>query len=91
MTAISLARQEGIPAGLLRPITLFPFPEKELAKLAKKVKGFLVAELSSGQLIEDVKLAVGSDKNVQLVGRYGGVPLPVEDVLEAIRAMTQNL
>jgi 2-oxoglutarate ferredoxin oxidoreductase subunit alpha len=91
MTAISLARQEGITAGLLRPITLFPFPEKELASLAGRVNTFLVAELSAGQLIEDVKLAVGNEKNIELIGRYGGVPLSVEDILDTLRKISKNI
>ena len=85
MSAVKLAREEGIKVGLLRPITLFPFPEKALAELSKKVKNILVAELSSGQMIEDVRLAVGPSCRVELVNRYGGVPLPAEDILEASR------
>jgi 2-oxoglutarate/2-oxoacid ferredoxin oxidoreductase subunit alpha len=84
LSAMRMARQEGIRVGLLRPITLFPFPEKPLADLANRVKHFLVAELSAGQLIEDVKLAVGNPDQVSLVNKYGGIPLPAEDILEAI-------
>ncbi len=87
LTAMRLARQEGLPVGMLRPITLFPFPSAFLAKLARKVDNFLVAELSTGQLIEDVKLAVGLDRRVELVNQYGGVPLPADEILEAIRKM----
>ncbi len=82
ITAMRMAREEGIPVGLFRPITLFPFPEKPLSDLAERVDNFLVAEMSFGQLIEDVKLAVGRDKRVELVNRYGGVPLPAEDILK---------
>ena len=85
LSAMKIARQEGIRVGLFRPITLFPFPEKPLMELAGRVDNFLVAELSSGQLIEDVKLAVGREKKVTLVNRYGGVPLSAEEILEAIR------
>ncbi len=90
LTAMKIARQEGLAVGLFRPITLFPFPYKALAKLAKRVKNFLVAELSCGQLIEDVKLAVGSDERVELVNQYGGVPLYAEKILEAIEKMTKE-
>jgi pyruvate/2-oxoacid:ferredoxin oxidoreductase alpha subunit len=85
MSAIKLARAEGIKAGLFRPITLFPFPEKPLRELSGRVKKFLVAELSSGQMIEDVRLAVGCGCKVELVNRYAGVPLPAEEILEALR------
>lgn len=90
ITAVRIARQEGIQVGLFRPITLFPFPEKPLSVLAEKVDNFLVAELSFGQLIEDVKLAVGRDKRVELVNRYGGVPLPAENILEGIRNLAKQ-
>jgi 2-oxoglutarate/2-oxoacid ferredoxin oxidoreductase subunit alpha len=84
MTAIRLAREKGILAGLFRPITLFPFPEKALAEQAVKVEKFLVAEMSFGQMIEDVRLSAGCGKRIELVNRYGGVPLTPEDILEAI-------
>jgi 2-oxoglutarate/2-oxoacid ferredoxin oxidoreductase subunit alpha len=90
MTAMQLARAEGIRVGLFRPITLFPFPEKPLSALASRVDNFLVAELSFGQLIEDVKLAVGLDKRVDLVNQVGGVPLPTEEIVEAIRKLAKS-
>jgi len=85
LTAMKMARQEGLPVGLLRPITLYPFPSQFLSKLARRVDNFLVAELSTGQLIEDVKLSVGLDKRVELVNQFGGVPLPADEILEAIK------
>lgn len=87
LTAMKMARQEGLPVGLLRPITLYPFPGEFLSELSRRVANFLVAELSTGQLIEDVKLSVGLDKRVELVNRYGGVPLPADEILEAIKKM----
>jgi 2-oxoglutarate ferredoxin oxidoreductase subunit alpha len=87
MSAVKLARTEGIKVGLFRPITLFPFPEKALAELTGKIKKILVAELSAGQMIEDVKLAVSPACKVELVNRYGGVPLPAEEILEALRGI----
>jgi 2-oxoglutarate/2-oxoacid ferredoxin oxidoreductase subunit alpha len=84
LSAIQQARAEGIPVGLLRPITLFPFPTEILAGLKQQVDRFLVAEMSAGQMIEDVRLAVG-EAQVDLVNRYGGVPLPASDILDAIR------
>jgi len=89
ISAMNSARQEGIKVGLFRPITLFPFPEIPLAEVAGKTESFLVAEMSAGQLIEDVKLAVGREKNVSLVNRYGGVPLTSDDILEAIRKLAK--
>jgi len=76
---IRLARGEGIKLGLIRPITLYPFPTDEVAKLAEFVKGFMAVELSAGQMVEDVKLAVGKKVNVEFYGRMGGmIPTPVE-------------
>ncbi len=76
---IRLARGEGIKLGLIRPITLYPFPTDEIAKLAEYVKGFMAVELSAGQMVEDVKLAVGKKVNVEFYGRMGGmIPTPVE-------------
>ncbi|MEE8318222.1 MAG: 3-methyl-2-oxobutanoate dehydrogenase subunit VorB [Dehalococcoidales bacterium] len=90
LTALKMARREGIPVGLFRPITLYPFPYKPLAELTRHVDDFLVAELSSGQLIEDVRLAIGGDRPMSLVNRYGGVPLTADDILEAIRKIIKQ-
>jgi 2-oxoglutarate ferredoxin oxidoreductase subunit alpha len=77
--SIRLAREEGIKLGLVRPITLFPFPYDEIAKLAERAKGFMSVELNAGQMVEDVKLAVGKKVNVEFYGRMGGmIPTPVE-------------
>ena len=73
-----------VTLGLLRPITLFPFPKKPLGELAKRVKGFLVVEMNAGQMIEDVQLAVGCNIPVKHFGRMGGIiPSPTE-VVEAL-------
>jgi 2-oxoglutarate ferredoxin oxidoreductase subunit alpha len=90
MTAMKIARQEGLAVGLFRPITLFPFPTEALFKLSQRVNSFLVAELSYGQLIEDVKLAVGLDKRVDLVNQYGGVPMSADEILDAVKKMTKQ-
>lgn len=85
MKTMELAAQEGIKVGLLRPITLWPFPYKEVALAAAGVKGILVPELSAGQMIEDVKLAVECKVPVEHFGRMGGnVPTP-EEVLNALK------
>ena len=85
MKTMELAAQEGIKVGLLRPITLWPFPYKEIAQVADGVKGILVPELSAGQMIEDVRLAVECKVPVEHFGRMGGnVPSP-EEVLNALK------
>ncbi len=83
--AMELAREEGLKVGLFRLITLFPFPHKELAELKEKVKGFLAVELSCGQMVEDVKLAVGSDIPVHHYGRMGGMIHSPNEVLDALK------
>ena len=82
--AIEEAREQGIKVGLLRPITLWPFPKKEIERLSKKVKGILVAELNAGQMIEDVKLAVEGRVPVYHFGRMGGIVPNPNEVLEAL-------
>jgi 2-oxoglutarate ferredoxin oxidoreductase subunit alpha len=89
LTAMRIARQNKLRVGLLRPISLFPFPEEALSRLAEMIDNFLVAELSLGQLIEDVRLAVGSGKRVELVNQYGGVPLSSEEILKAVEKMAK--
>ena len=83
--AIVAAREEGIKVGLIRPITLWPFPTKPLAAAADKVKAFISVELNMGQMIEDVKLATGCRKPVTLCNRSGGMIPSPEQVLESIR------
>ena len=88
--AVVAARKEGIKVGLIRPITLWPFPTKVLAEAADKCKGFLSVELSMGQMIEDVKLAVECRKPVALCNRTGGmIPTP-EQVLESIKNLAKE-
>jgi len=82
--AIDLGRAKGIKIGLLRPITLFPFPEKPIAELATKVKGILTVEMNLGQMIEDVRLAVNGKVKVEHYGRTGGIIPSPESVLCAL-------
>jgi len=83
-TTMNLARQKGLKVGLFRPITLFPFPSVRLAALALEGKRFLTVELSAGQMVEDVRLAVNGSAQVDFYGRLGGVvPSPTE-ILEQI-------
>jgi 2-oxoglutarate ferredoxin oxidoreductase subunit alpha len=84
-TAVDRAREAGLPVGLVRPISLWPFPSAVLARLAPRLRAILVVELSAGQMVEDVRLAVEGAVPVFFHGRTGGmVPAPGE-VLDAIR------
>ena len=85
--AVAQARKEGVRAGLIRPITLWPFPKAALAEAAKTAKAFLVAELSMGQMIEDVKLSIGCSRPVALCRRTGGMIMSPDEVLAGIRAL----
>jgi 2-oxoglutarate/2-oxoacid ferredoxin oxidoreductase subunit alpha len=86
-SAIQAARARGLRVGLFRPITLWPFPEAALAGIAERVEDILVVEMNGGQMIEDVRLAVGRDKPVYFLGRMGGiVPMP-DEILERIEAL----
>ncbi len=88
--AIEEARKEGIKAGLIRPITLWPFPKKAFAEAAGKVKAFVSVELSMGQMIEDVRLSTQCRVPVTLCNRAGGMIPSPEQVLEAIREAAKN-
>jgi 2-oxoglutarate ferredoxin oxidoreductase subunit alpha len=89
--AVDLARAEGIAAGLLRPISLWPFPAKAYAETAAGVDAFLVVEMSLGQMVDDVRLATACSRPVFFYGRTGGmVPTPAE-VLEEIRKVSAKV
>jgi 2-oxoglutarate ferredoxin oxidoreductase subunit alpha len=78
-TVVREAREKGINVGLLRPVTLWPFPSARLAELAEQVRGMLVVEMNAGQMLEDVQLAVEGRCPIKFYGRLGGVvPLPDE-------------
>ncbi|HWR09515.1 3-methyl-2-oxobutanoate dehydrogenase subunit VorB [Sporomusa sp.] len=84
-SSLEKARSEGLKVGMLRPITLWPFPEKPLAALAAgKASAFLTLELSAGQMIEDVRLAVNGAKPVHFYGRSGGMIPSTKEVYEQI-------
>ena len=88
---VELARAEGLKVGLLRPITLYPFPSKVIADLAKRgVKGFLSAELNAGQMVEDVRLAVNGAAPVEHYGRQGGMLFAPDEVLVALKEKLIN-
>ena len=83
--AVENAREEGIKVGLLRPITLWPFPSKILSAYAYQVKGMLSVELNAGQMIEDVRLAVNGKVKVEHFGRLGGIVFTPDEVLTALK------
>ena len=85
--AVEMARAEGIKLGMLRPITLYPFPYEPLKKYAERgVKGFMSVELNAGQMVEDVRLAVDGKAPVKHYGRTGGMIFNPESVLEALKS-----
>jgi 2-oxoisovalerate ferredoxin oxidoreductase alpha subunit len=88
--AVEIARADGVRAGLLRPISLFPFPMKRLRQLAGKAYSVLVLELSSGQLIEDVRLSVGGITPIELLRRTGGMMPTAEDAVRAIKKLEKE-
>jgi len=84
-TALRLARQAGLKVGLLRPITLFPFPAQALLDLSQRVKRFLAIEMNTGQMVEDVRLSVARDAEVHFYGHPPGSPPFPEELVEAIK------
>ncbi len=82
---ISLAREQGVKVGLIRPITLWPFPSKRIAELAQHAKGFISVELNAGQMVEDVRLAVNGRVPVFHYGRMGGMLFDPDEVLQAMK------
>ncbi len=88
-TAVKQARAQGLPVGLFRPVSLFPFPEQRLHELARQVRAMLVVEMNAGQMVQDVRLAVNGQVPVEFYGRMGGiVPFP-DEVLDAIQRLVK--
>ncbi len=86
-SAIKAAREEGIKVGMIRPITLWPFPDKAIEKTVATAQKYLCVEMNMGQMVDDVRLVINGRKPVEFFGRTGGViPTPAE-VLEQIRAL----
>ena len=90
-SAIADMRKEGIRAGMLRPITLWPFPKKKLGELAETAKVFLSVEMSMGQMVDDVRLGVNGRRPVHFFGRTGGIIPSVEEVAGEIRRLADTL
>ncbi len=92
LSAVRTARQQGIKVGLLRPITVSPFPYDVLDELSKRAQAFLVVEMNMGQMLNDVQLAVKGRVPVEFYGRPGGVvPFPDEILSEIQRVATTEL
>ena len=83
--SVELARAEGIKVGLFRPITLWPFPTKEIATMAKGKKGVLVVEINAGQMVQDVRLSINGAEPVEQFGRLGGIVPDPEEIVEALK------
>jgi 2-oxoglutarate ferredoxin oxidoreductase subunit alpha len=85
-SAIQELRKEGARVGLFRPVTLYPFPEKQLSKMAKEGRTFMVVEMNAGQMVEDVRLAVNGRSEVLFYGRPGGVVFNPDELYKKIKA-----
>jgi 2-oxoglutarate ferredoxin oxidoreductase subunit alpha len=88
--AVEMARERGLRVGLLRPITLFPFPTDAIRKLAERMQGVLVVELNAGQMVEDVRLAVEGRVPVEFYGRMGGIVATPDEVVQALDVMVRK-
>jgi 2-oxoglutarate ferredoxin oxidoreductase subunit alpha len=88
--AIEIARSEGIKLGLFRPITLWPFPYKEIELLSARIKGILVAEINGGQMVYDVRLATGKGIPVEYFGRQGGIVPAPDEIVNALKSKIIN-
>ena len=89
-SAMRKLRDKGIKAGLIRPITLWPFPNAPIQKAAEHAKAFLTVEMSMGQMVDDVRLAVNGKKPVEFYGRTGGIVPTVREIVEQIENMAKE-
>ncbi|MDA3854195.1 MAG: 3-methyl-2-oxobutanoate dehydrogenase subunit VorB [Bacteroidales bacterium] len=88
--AVEMLREEGVKVGLLRPITLFPFPVEQIAAHAETKKAFLTVEMNAGQMVEDVRLSVNGKKPVEFFGRLGGIVPTPDEVVAALKEKVLN-
>lgn len=89
--AVEMAREHGIKVGLMRPITLYPYPYHILHQLSKKVASILVVELNAGQMVEDVRLGVEGAVPIKFYGRMGGIIPPPEEVYQEVIALSRSV
>jgi len=90
-TAIEVLREKGIKVGMIRPITVFPFPYKTFEKMAEKVNKFLVVEMSLGQMVEDVKLGVCGKAQIRFYGRTGGMVPSYDEIVTEIEKFLKEV
>ncbi len=90
-SAVDLLGEEAAKVGLIRPITLFPFPSECIAKAAEKAKAFLTVEMSAGQMVEDVRLAVNGQRPVHFYGRQGGILPKARAIAEKLKEIKEGL
>ncbi len=88
--AMELARERGLRVGLLRPITLYPFPSEAIANIAKSILSILVVELNAGQMVQDVRLAVNGRRPVYFKGRMGGMIITAEEIVEELEVLAED-
>ena len=84
------AREEGISVGVLRPVSLYPFPTESFRRAAKQARVFAVAEMSMGQMVEDVRLALNGARSVEFYGRCGGNVPSHEELMCVVRTLAQK-
>jgi 2-oxoglutarate ferredoxin oxidoreductase subunit alpha len=89
-TAIQMARAQGLKVGLFRPITLYPFPNQALLDLSQRVNKFLSVEMNTGQMVEDVRLAVNGRSEVLFYGRPGGAIITPEELYEKLKGAVKE-
>ncbi len=85
LSSVRNLRKEGRKVGLFRPMTLFPFPEKKMAEVAKRAKRLMVVEMNAGQMVDDVRLAVNGKCDVVFYGRAGGAVFTPEELYKKIK------
>jgi len=90
-SVVDEARSERLPVGLLRPITLFPFPTKKIKELSKTAKMFFISEMSNGQMVDDVRLALEGKRPVKFFGHMGGVAPTTQEILEKIKVVFSEI
>jgi 2-oxoisovalerate ferredoxin oxidoreductase alpha subunit len=90
-TVVEEARAEGLKIGLLRPITLFPFPKEKINQLAESTEVFLVCEMSNGQMVDDVRLALNGKRPVKFYGRMGGVVPTTVEIMNKVKLLSSSL
>jgi 2-oxoisovalerate ferredoxin oxidoreductase alpha subunit len=89
-TAVEKLREEGIKAGMFRPITLFPFPKNELYGYINKIKKFWVIEMNNGQMLDDVKLALKCKTEIEFYNRMGGVVPTTDEIIQQVKSRLMN-